>query len=220
MPDRYRREMERFRYGGGVAKVDFALNAPVPWANPEVRSAGTVHIGGTRAEMRAAENAVNRGRLPERPYVLASQPSLFDDTRAPAGAHTLWTYTHVPAGSPQDRFEAVVGQIERFAPGFRDTIVAASSRTAVDVEHHNPNYPGGDIAAGAPTLRQLISRPNASGDPWRTPMPGVYLASASTAPGPGVHGLAGWRAALSALRREFGIRDAPILRPDQPAAHV
>ncbi|KRB35771.1 phytoene desaturase family protein [Microbacterium sp. Root180] len=212
-PSRYRRALESFRYGGAVAKVDFALSAPVPWADPDVRAAGTVHVGGTRAEVAAAENQVNRGRLPERPYVLVSQPSLFDASRAPAGRHVLWTYTHVPTGSDVDRREAVTAQIERFAPGFRDTILATSSRTAVDVERHNPNYPGGDIAAGAPTLWQMVRRPVFSVDPWRTPIPGVYLASASAPPGPGVHGLVGWFAARSALRHEFGRRALPDLSP-------
>lgn len=213
MPRGYRRALEGFRYGGGVAKVDFALSEPVPWTNPEVRRAGTVHVGGTRAEMAAAENEVNRGRLPERPYVLVGQQSLFDPGRAPEGRHTLWTYTHVPSGSPADREQAVIAQIERFAPGFRDTILETNSRTAVDVERHNPNYPGGDIAAGAPLLRQLVRRPVLSPDPWRTPMPGVYLASASASPGPGVHGLVGWFAALSALRHEFGTSALPDLSP-------
>jgi phytoene dehydrogenase-like protein len=213
MPVRYRRALERFRYGDGVAKVDFALNAPVPWTHPELHQAGTVHVGGTRAEVADAENQVNRGRLPDRPYVLVSQPSLFDATRAPAGMHTLWTYTHVPAGSPVDRREAVVQQIERFAPGFRDIIVASSSRSAREVEQHNPNYPGGDIAAGAPSLWQLFRRPVLTGDPWRTPMRGVYLASASTAPGPGVTGMPGWFAALSALRHDFGTHALPDLSP-------
>jgi len=213
MPRRYRRAMERFRYGGGVAKVDFALSDPVPWTHAELRGAGTVHVGGTRTEVAAAENEVNRGRLPERPYVLVAQQSLFDTTRAPEGRHTLWAYTHVPAGSPVDRREAVVRQIERFAPGFRDTILAANSRDATDVERHNPNYVEGDIAAGAPTMMQLIRRPVLSADPWRTPIPGVYLASASVSPGPGVHGLGGWLAALSALRNDFGTRALPDLSP-------
>ncbi|WP_109210727.1 MULTISPECIES: NAD(P)/FAD-dependent oxidoreductase [Microbacterium] len=213
MPSRYRRRLQRFRYGDGVAKVDFALSEPVPWTHPELRRAGTVHVGGTRAEVADAENQVNRGRLPERPYVLVSQPSLFDATRAPAGRHTLWTYTHVPAGSAVDRREAVTRQIERFAPGFRDTILATSSRTAREVERHNPNYPGGDIAAGAPSFWQLFSRPVLSPDPWRTPIPRVYLAGASAAPGPGVTGLPGWFAALSALRHEFGTRTRPDLSP-------
>lgn len=213
LPWRYRRALETFRYGGAVAKIDFALSDPVPWTHPEVRRAGTVHVGGTRAEVADAENEVNRGRLPERPYVLVSQPTLFDASRAPEGKHTLWTYTHVPSGSPVDRAEAVIAQIERFAPGFRDTILAVHSRSAVEVEAHNPNYPGGDIAAGAPTLWQMIRRPALSLDPWRTPLPGVYLASASAPPGPGVHGLAGWFAARSALSHEFGRRALPDLSP-------
>ncbi|MBB4138208.1 phytoene dehydrogenase-like protein [Microbacterium invictum] len=213
MPARYRRALSRFRYGDAVAKVDFALSEPVPWTHAEVRRTGTVHVGGTRAEMAFAENEVHGGRHPERPYVLVSQPTLFDPSRAPAGAHTLWAYTHVPAGSTVDRREAVTAQIERFAPGFRDTIVAVGSRTAAEVAAHNPNYVAGDIAAGAPDLRQLLRRPTLSADPWRTPLPGVYLATASASPGPGVHGLAGWHAARSALRHEFGVREAPDLSP-------
>jgi phytoene dehydrogenase-like protein len=213
MPEAYRRALERFRYGGGVAKIDFALSDPVPWADPDVSLSGTVHVGGTRAEIAAAENAVVRGELPDAPYVLVSQPSLFDPTRAPAGRHVLWAYTHVPAGSSADREEAVVAQIERFAPGFRDTILATSSRTATDIAAWNPNFPGGDISAGAPSLTQLISRPVPRPDPWRTPLRGIYLCSSSTSPGPGVHGLAGWQAALSALRHEFGTRLRPGLAP-------
>ncbi|WJS91874.1 phytoene desaturase family protein [Microbacterium testaceum] len=213
MPASYRRVLERFRYGGGVAKVDFALSDPVPWAHADVARAGTVHIGGTRAEIAEAENAVARGDLPDAPYVLAAQPTLFDSTRAPEGKHVLWAYTHVPSGSPADREDAVVRQIERFAPGFRDTVLASSSRTAVDIAAWNPNFPGGDISAGAPTLTQLLGRPVYSPDPWRTPMKGVYLCSSSTSPGPGVHGLAGWQAALSTLRHEFGTRLRPDLAP-------
>lgn len=213
LPRPYRRAMERFRYGAGVAKVDFALSEPVPWADAELRRAGTVHLGGTRADMIAAEHAVLAGTHPERPYVLAAQPSVFDPTRAPEGRHTLWTYTHVPAGSSRDRREAVISQIERFAPHFRDTILAVSARTARQMADLNPNLVGGDISGGAPTLAQLVGRPVLRADPWRTPIPGIYLASASTSPGPGVHGLAGWHAARSALRREFGIRTAPDLSP-------
>ncbi len=213
LPARYRAVLERFRYGGGVAKVDFALAEPVPWTNPEVRRAGTVHVGGTRAEVAASENAVGAGRLSESPYVLVSQPSLFDPSRAPGDAHTLWAYTHVPAGSTADREDAIVAQIERFAPGFRDTILASHSRTAVQIAQENPNYPGGDISAGAPTMAQILRRPTLGPDPWRTPLRGVYLCSASTSPGPGVHGLAGWGAALSALRHEFGTRMRPDLSP-------
>lgn len=213
MPSGYRRALTRFRYGQGVAKVDYALSAPVPWTNEALRRAGTLHIGGTRDEIAESENLVNRGGLPGRPYVLAAQQSLFDPSRAPAGQHTLWAYTHVPAGSTEDRTEAVTRQIERFAPGFRDTILATSSRTAVEVAEHNPNYIGGDIAAGAPTLDQLIRRPVLRADPWRTPIAGVYLASASVSPGPGVHGLGGWNAAQSALAHSFGTRALPDLSP-------
>ncbi len=211
LPARYRRALARFRYGNAVAKVDFALSAPVPWREEALRAAPTLHLGGARAEIAAGERDVADGRHPASPYVLVSQPSLFDATRAPDGQHTLWAYTHVPAGSREDRAEAVIGQIERFAPGFRDTILAVSSRSAVQVAEHNPNYPGGDIAAGAPDLWQLLRRPVFSRHPWRTPVPGLYLCSASTSPGPGVHGLAGWQAALCALRDEFGITEPPDL---------
>lgn len=211
LPDHYRRALGRFRHGNAAAKVDFALSSPIPWRDPALRDAPTLHLGGTRAEIAAGEREVARGIHPASPYVLVSQPSLFDSTRAPAGAHTVWAYTHVPAGSTEDRAEAVTAQIERFAPGFRDTILAVSSRTAVDLERHNPNYPGGDIAAGAPDLVQLLRRPVLSGKPWRTPVQGLYLCSASTAPGPGVHGLAGWHAARCALRDRFGIDEGPDL---------
>ncbi len=213
MPAGYRRALSRFRYGAAVAKVDFALSAPVPWSDPAVAAAGTVHVGGTRAEIAASENAVGAGRLPDSPYVLAAQPTLFDPSRAPAGSHILWAYTHVPAGSTADRTEAITRQIERFAPGFRDTIIATSSRTAQRLSSLNPNYPDGDIAAGLPSVGQLLARPVLRPDPWRTAVPGVYLCSASTSPGPGVHGLAGWWASLSALRHEFGIRTLPDLAP-------
>ena len=211
VPSSYRRALSRFRYGNAVAKVDFALSEPVPWANLALREAGTVHLGGSREEIAAAERSVARGRMPRRPYVLVSQPSLFDGSRAPDGRHTLWAYTHVPAGSDMDGSEAITAQIERFAPGFRETVLASASQTARQVALSNPNYPGGDIAAGSPDLRQLLRRPVLRADPWRTPVPGVYLCSASTVPGPGVHGLAGWRAALSALRHDFGVSTAPNL---------
>ncbi|MCT9821395.1 NAD(P)/FAD-dependent oxidoreductase [Microbacterium sp. W1N] len=213
MPSAYRRALERFRYGPGVAKVDFALSEPVPWQHPELRRAGVVHVGGTRAEIAAAENAVQAGAHPDSPYVLVAQQSLFDAGRAPAGRHTLWTYTHVPAGSEVDQAPAVIAQIERFAPGFRDVVLATASSTAADVARHHPNYPGGDISAGVPSIPQMLRRPVLAREPWRTPLPGVYLASASTPPGPGVHGLAGWFAARSALRHEFGTGILPALSP-------
>jgi phytoene dehydrogenase-like protein len=205
LPARYRRRLERFRYGNAAAKVDYALSEPVPWANEDLRGAGTLHIGGSRAELAASEAQVAAGSLPDSPYLLASQPSLFDEGRAPDGAHVLWAYTHVPHGSTEDRTEAVTAQIERFAPGFRDTILATSSRTADDLEAYNPNYIGGDIASGDPGIDQLLARPTLSLDPWRTPTPGIYLCSSSTPPGPGVSGMSGYHAARSALRHEFGL---------------
>ena len=205
LPAGYRRKLEAFRYGNATAKVDFALSGPVPWANAELSEAGTLHLGGTRAEIAAGEAQVARGQHPESPYVLVAQPSIHDSTRAPEGRHVLWAYTHVPAGSTEERTEAIITQIERFAPGFRELILASTHQNAVESEAHNPNYIGGDIAAGEASLAQLIARPTLSSDPWHTPAAGLYLCSASTAPGPGVHGMGGWHAANSALRREFGL---------------
>jgi phytoene dehydrogenase-like protein len=214
LPARYLRALGRFAYGDAAAKVDFALSAPVPWRHPALHGAGTVHLGGTRAEIASAEREVHRGRHADSPYVLASQPSIVDESRAPEGRQVLWAYTHVPAGSTIDQTEAVTRQIERFAPGFRDVVLASSSMTAIEMARHNPNYVLGDIAAGAASFGQLVRRPVVSTEPWRTPARGVYLASASTPPGPGVHGLAGWYAALSALRHEFGVRTRPNLSID------
>ncbi|GAB3037107.1 NAD(P)/FAD-dependent oxidoreductase [Parafrigoribacterium mesophilum] len=211
LPSGYSRKLRGFRYGNAVAKVDFALSDPVPWQHRELCSAGTLHVGGTRAQLARAENTVARGRHAEHPYVLVSQPTILDPTRAPEGKHVLWTYTHVPRGSTIDQSDTVIRQLERYAPGFRDTILAVSSRTAIEVEQENPNYVGGDIAAGRVSMRQLLARPVLSSDPWHTPLHGVYLCSSSTPPGPGVHGLCGWQAALSALRTEYGIRQAPDL---------
>ena len=213
MPAGYARRLRRFRRGAGAAKVDFALSAPVPWSNPDLARAGTVHLGGGGAEIARAERDVAEGRHAESPYVIVAQPSAGDPTRAPAGRHVLWAYTHVPNGSGIDQTEAITRQIERFAPGFRDTVLASASKTAIEVERENPNYLGGDIAGGAATFAQLVARPVLSSDPWRTPLPGLYLCSASTPPGPGVHGLAGYYAARSALRHEFGITTAPDLSP-------
>lgn len=211
-PNRYARALDRFRYGNAVAKVDYALSGPVPWADDRLAAAGTLHLGGSRAETAAGEREVARGRMPASPYVLLSQPSGFDPTRAPAGRAVLWAYTHVPHGATDDRAEAITGQIERFAPGFRDTILASSSASAIDVQNINPNYIGGDISAGDVSLAQLLRRPTLV-EPWRTPVRGVYLCSSSTSPGPGVHGLAGWNAARSVLRHEFGQLRMPDLRP-------
>jgi phytoene dehydrogenase-like protein len=206
----YGRRLARFRYGNAVAKVDYALDGPVPWANPELASAATLHLGGSRSQIVASEREVGAGRLPESPYVLVSQPSVLDPTRAPAGKHVLWAYTHVPPDSTDNRETAITAQIERFAPGFRDRILASASSTAIDVESHNPNYVGGDIAAGDVSFTQLVARPTIN-DPWTMPIRGVYLCSASTAPGPGVHGMGGFNAAGRALAREFGIREVPSL---------
>lgn len=213
LPSAYAKALRLFRYGNGVAKVDFALDGPVPWTNPELARAGTLHVGGTRAEIAAAERDVARGLHSENPYVLVAQPSIADPGRAPEGKHVLWAYTHVPRDSPAHQREAITAQIERFAPGFRDRILAASSMTARDMQAYNPNYIGGDIAAGAASVAQLVSRPVPTSDPWRTPAKGLYLCSSSTPPGPGVHGMAGWHAARSALRHEFGLRHAPDLAP-------
>lgn len=213
LPPGYLRRTARFRDGNGVFKADFALSGPVPWSNPELFETATVHLGGSRRAMAAAENAVAAGHDSETPYVLVSQPSLFDGTRAPAGKHVLWTYTHVPSGSTEDRTEAIIRRIEQFAPGFRDLIISTSSMTAAQMEQHNPNYHGGDISAGSPDFWQLVARPVLSSDPWRMPGRGLYLASASAVPGPGVHGLGGYYAARSALRHEFGVRRMPDLSP-------
>ena len=213
LPPGYLAKLGRIRYGNGVAKVDFALSDAVPWTNPEVGQAGTMHLGGTRAELASAENAVTAGKHADRPYVLVSQPTSFDPGRAPAGKHVLWAYTHVPRNSRMDQTEAITRQIERFAPGFRDTILASTSRTAEQIAEYNPNYIGGDIASGNGSFLGLIARPTLSPDPWRTPGRGIYLCSSASAPGPGVHGLAGWRAALSALRHDFGIPVPPRLDP-------
>lgn len=205
-PAGWTRAIRRYRYGPGAAKVDFALSGPVPWANADVARSPTVHLGGTGAAIQAAENAVARGEIPRDPYVLVTQPSVVDDTRAPAGAQTLWSYMHVPNGSGFDPTETVIRQIERYAPGFRDVILASHTSTARDLAVYNPSAVGGDFASGAIDLRQLIARPVLSPTPWRTPMRGVYLASAATPPGPGVNGMAGWYAARLAIRDLTGER--------------
>lgn len=199
IPARYARAIQGFRYGPAAAKVDLALDGPIPWTHPDVARAATVHLGGTAAEVRESENAVARGRVTERPYVLAVQPSVFDPTRAPDGKAVLWAYLHVPRGSDLDPTELVIRQVERFAPGFRDRILAHHSVPASSREAINPSEVGGDVLGGAFTIRQALRRPVLSTAPWRTPMPGVYLASASTPPGPGVNGMAGWHAARTVL---------------------
>jgi phytoene dehydrogenase-like protein len=204
-PARYRRALESFRFGNAACKIDFILSGPVPWAAPGLADAGTVHVGGTRAEMAEAENLVAAGRHPERPYVLVSQPSRFDAGRAPAGRQILWSYCHVPAGSTLDMSEAVIAQLERFAPGFRDVVVEFKVTTAAGLAEYNENYVGGDFGAGLMDLRGLLQRPVLSPVPWRTPLPGVYLCSSSTPPGPGVTGMSGFHAARYALKDIFGL---------------
>lgn len=205
LPDRYRRSLESFRYGNGSCKVDFILSEPVPWAAGVLADAGTVHVGGTRAELAYAENEVSAGRHPERPYVLVAQPSPFDNGRAPAGRQILWTYCHVPAGSTRDMGEAVTAQLERFAPGFRDVVVQAHVTTAAELAQYNRNYIGGDFSAGVMDVRGLLQRPVVSPVPWRTPLRGVYLCSSSTPPGPGVTGMPGYHAAKHALKDIFAL---------------
>lgn len=195
LPSRYRMRLRRFRHGPGAFKIDYALNAPVPWDNDGCRRAGTVHVVGTLAELAAAEADVSAGRMPERPFVLVTQPSLFDTTRAPAGKHTLWAYAHVPHGYLGDATAAIERQIERFAPGFRDVVLARHVTAPAAFENYNPNYVGGDIAGGAHTGMQLMFRPTVALRPYRTPNPSLVLCSASTPPGAGVHGMCGWHAA-------------------------
>jgi phytoene dehydrogenase-like protein len=200
IPARNARAIRGYRYGPAAAKVDLALDGPIPWTNPDVALSPTVHLGGTRAEIWESENAVARGRVSDTPYVLSVQPSVLDDSRAPQGKAVLWAYIHVPQNSDLDATELITRQVERFAPGFRDLILAHHSVPASSREAVNPSEIGGDILGGAFTIPQAIRRPVLGTAPWRTPMHGVYLASASTPPGPGVNGMAGWHAARTALK--------------------
>jgi phytoene dehydrogenase-like protein len=195
----YRAALGRFRYGPGVCKVDWALSGPVPWEAPACRQAGTVHVGGTLEEVAASEAEVAAGRHPERPFCLVAQAGVVDPSRAPDGKHTLWAYCHVPSGSSVDMTERIEAQIERFAPGFRDLVLARATKTAAETERANPNYVGGDITGGMATLRQTVFRPTVRWDNYRTSSPGLYLCSASTPPGGGVHGMCGYGAARAAL---------------------
>ncbi len=210
LPSGYAGWLGRYRYGNAACKVDFALSGPVPWANPDCARTATLHLGGSRAEIAASEAEVAAGRHASRPYVLVAQPGVVDSSRAPAGQHTLWSYAHVPAGSTVDQGELVTAQIERFAPGFRDLITHRSVSTAAQASGYNANYIGGDIAAGAVTPWQLVMRPVPRWDPYRTPLPGTYLCSSATPPGPGVHGMPGLHAAARALRQVFGDARDPL----------
>jgi phytoene dehydrogenase-like protein len=211
LPPRYRSALARFRYGAGIFKADYALAGPVPWLEDSCWRAGTLHLGGSFEEIAASEAAVAARRHPDTPYVLVTQPCVADPGRAPAGRHTLWAYCHVPAGSDVDMAARVEAQIERFAPGFRHLVLARATRTAAREEALNPNYVGGDIAAGMLTVRQTLLRPVPRWNPYRTPVRGVYLCSSSTPPLPGVHGRCGEVAALTALRDVFGVHRPPDL---------
>ncbi len=198
LPDNYRRKLEDFNIGNAAFKIDWALNAPIPWKAIECARAGTVHLGGTLAEINESENAPSKGKNPEKPYVLVAQPSLFDSSRAPAGKHTAWGYCHVPNGSTFDMTERIENQIERFAPGFRDCIIAKKVSPPAELERHNANLVGGNISGGSQDITQLFLRPTAQ--MYSTPVKGLYLCSSSTPPGGGVHGMCGYYAAQRVLK--------------------
>ena len=200
LPDDYRFQLTRYRYGLGVFKLDWGLSEPIPWKAGACRRAATVHVGGTIEEMAASENAAWKGQDPEKPFVLLAQQSLFDPTRAPDGKHTGWGYCHVPNGSEFDMTERIESQIERFAPGFRDCILERRVTTPAEMEEYNPNYIGGDINGGVQDIWQLFTRPTFDLTPYRTPVKGVYLCSSSTPPGGAVHGMCGYHAARAAMR--------------------
>jgi phytoene dehydrogenase-like protein len=200
LPSSYQRQLRRYRYGPGVFKIDYALDGPIPWKAEECLRAGTVHIGGTLQEISASERAVAHGEHPEKPFVLVAQQSLFDPTRAPAGKHTVWAYCHVPNGSTFDMRERIESQIERFAPGLRDRVLARSTMTSLDMERYNANYIGGDINGGIQDLWQFFTRPTIRAVPYTTPAKNIFICSSSTPPGGGVHGLCGYYAARTALR--------------------
>lgn len=200
-PRRYHRHLARFRYGPGAFKVDWALSEPIPWTAGECRQAGTLHLGGSAGEIARSAEAAWHGQHDDEPFVLMAQPSLFDPSRAPAGKHTAWGYCHVPHGSTRDMTEAVERQVERFAPGFRDTILARSVMNTRQLEAHNPNLVGGDFAGGLQDVKQFLFRPAPRLDPYSTPGTGIYICSASTPPGGAVHGMCGYHAARSVLKR-------------------
>jgi phytoene dehydrogenase-like protein len=215
LPSQYAKALRRYRYGSGAAtKVDFVLSDDIPWSDPRLREAPTLHLGGTREQMARAEADVAAGRHAQWPMVLASSPHAADPGRIDAeGRRPFWTYAHVPAGSTVDATEAVTAVVERFAPGFRDVVVAARAVPAARLADHNANYVGGDISVGSNTVWHAFVGPTPRVNPWRTAIPKVYLCSAATPPGPGVHGMCGYYAARTLLRREFGINSMPRLEP-------
>jgi phytoene dehydrogenase-like protein len=201
LPTGYRRQLERYRYGPGAFKVDWALDGPIPWADPATARAGTVHVGGTMTEVAASEDAVDRGTPSDRPFVLLVQPTMADPSRAPEGKHIAWAYCHVPHGSDVDMTDAIERQVERFAPGFRDRVLARSVKNPPAMEAYDANYIGGDINGGIQDVRQLLFRPVLRWNPYTTPDPGLFLCSSSTPPGGGVHGMGGLHAARAVLHR-------------------
>jgi phytoene dehydrogenase-like protein len=200
LPGRFRRRLRKYPYGPGVFKVDYALSGPVPWTSPEVGSAATVHLGGTLSEIASSEREVARGGHPERPFVLAAQPSLFDPSRAPEGKYTLWAYCHVPNGSRVDMSDRIEAQIERFAPGFRDLILARNTMSPADLERFDANLVGGDISGGSQAAWQVMRRSVVNLSPYKLPGRGLFMCSSATPPGGGVHGMGGYYAATSALK--------------------
>lgn len=204
-PSSYQNKLKNYRYGSGVFKIDYILSEPVPWKDPECKKAGTVHLGGTFEEIASSEKEMDSGGHPEKPFVLVAQQSLFDDTRTPNDNHTLWAYCHVPNGSTVDMTTSIESQIERFAPGFRDTIIAKKVMNTKDLHNYNANYIGGDINGGRQDITQLFSRPVSLYHPYATPAEGIYFCSSSTPPGGGVHGMCGYHAANLALQNEFGL---------------
>ncbi|PQD98606.1 dehydrogenase [Mycobacterium sp. EPG1] len=214
LPPRYARTLRRYRYGPGVAKVDFVLSGEIPWRDKRLADAPTLHMGGDRATMALAEKQIARGRHAEWPMVLASLPHLADPARIDAqGRRPLWTYAHVPAGSTVDMAETITALFERFAPGFRDLVVGVRSVPAARLADHNANLVGGDIGVGGNNMFSALTGPALQWNPWATPIPGAYLCSSATPPGGGVHGMAGYYAARTVLRREFGIKELPPLSP-------
>ncbi|MFC9752184.1 phytoene desaturase family protein [Streptomyces sp. NPDC056921] len=213
LPARYERALSRYRYGPGAAKADFLVSEPIPWTDPLVRQAATVHLGGTHADIVRQEAATAAGERVDDPFVLVVDPAVTDPSRTSGGKRPVWAYAHVPNGDPRDPVDLIRRRIEEYAPGFSDTVIASRGLSAAQYETYNPNYVGGDIASGAMTLRQSLARPTARWDPYRTPLPGVFLCSSATPPGPSVHGMCGYFAARSALRKHHGLRTPPELSP-------
>lgn len=214
LPHRYANTLRRYRFGSGVAKVDFVLSGDIPWADPRLNQAPTLHLGGTREQMARAEADIAAGRHAQWPMVLAASPHIADSGRIDAGGRRpFWTYAHVPSGSTVDATEAVTAVVEQFAPAFRDIVVAVRGVPAARMADHNANYVGGDIAVGANSVWRAVAGPTPRLNPWRTPIPKVYLCSAATPPGAGVHGMSGYYAARTLLRREFGITAMPSVEP-------